>query len=90
MGAKAELGWTRRTEDDVKLDVYAQHVGTEWIFYTRTKRYERWELVKEPPLEDWLKLLDAVERMIPRRRFMPDEAARIRRAIRERFPEAEV
>ena len=88
MGAKAEIGWTRRTEEGVKLDVYAQHVGSEWIFYARVKRYDLWEHIEEPPLEDWLELLDAVERMIPRRRFMPDEALRIRKTIREKFPEA--
>ena len=44
----------------------------------------------EPPLEDWLELLDAVQRLITRRRYQPDDEERLRRKIRERFPEAEI
>jgi hypothetical protein len=44
----------------------------------------------EPPLEDWLELLDAVERRINRRLLRPEEEARVRKSIRERFPEAEL
>ena len=44
----------------------------------------------EPPLEDWLELLDAVQRLITRRRYQPDDEEHLRRRIRERFPEAEV
>ena len=47
-----------------------------------------WQPVKEPPLEDWLELLDAVQRLITRRRYQPDDEDRLRRQIRERFPEA--
>ena len=88
MGAKAEIGWTRRLEDGTKLDVYAQHVGREWLFYSRTKRNEQWQRIKAPPLVDWLELLDTVARMVPRRRFPPAEMERLRQIIREKFPEA--
>jgi hypothetical protein len=90
MGAKAEVGWTRRTDEGVKVEVYAQHVGRRWLFYSRAKRHDQWEAMKEPPLVDWLELLDAVERMIPRRRYMPVDAERLRKTIRELFPGTEV
>jgi hypothetical protein len=44
--------------------------------------------VAEPPLEDWLELLDAVQRLITRRRYQPDDEEKLRRLIRERFPDA--
>jgi len=46
--------------------------------------------VAEPPLEDWLELLDAVQRLVTRRRYQPDDEDFLRRQIRERFPDAEV
>ena len=87
---KAEISWKRRTEDGEKLQVYVQHVGREWRFFHREKRFDVWQPVKDPPLEDWLELLDAMQRLITRRRYQPDDEARLRRMIRERFPEAEV
>jgi hypothetical protein len=41
-------------------------------------------------LEDWLELLDAVQRLITRRRLQPEHEERLRRRIRERFPEAKI
>lgn len=90
MGAKAEFGWTRRLEDGSKLHVSVQLVGDQWRFFHQTKRFEKWEAVPTPPIEDWLQLLDTVERLVPRRRYMPDDAQRLRRTIREKFPEAEI
>jgi len=87
---KAEISWKRITDDGEKLQVYAQHVGRDWKFFHRGKRFDVWQPVKEPPLEDWLALLDAVERMVVRRRYQPDDEERLRRAIRERFPEASI
>ena len=87
MGAKAEIGWKGRTAEGVKREVYAQHVGDRWKFYEREKRYDQWQAMPEPPLEDWLELLDAVQRKIQRRLLRPEEEARIKQAIRERFPE---
>ncbi|HEY6170264.1 MAG TPA: hypothetical protein VI454_19680 [Verrucomicrobiae bacterium] len=89
MGAKAEIGWTRRTDEGVKLDVYAQYVGKEWRFFARERRNDQWQRIKEPQLEDWLALLDAVERMVPRRRYPPAKRDRLRQIIREKFPEAD-
>ena len=88
--AKAEISWKRVTEEGERLQVYAQHVGTEWLFFAREKRYDRWQAVPEPPLEDWLELLDAVQRLIQRGRSRPEEEIRIKKSIRERFPEAQI
>lgn len=87
---KAEISWKGRTEDGAKREVYAQHVGDRWVFHVRGKRFDNWEDLPEPPLEDWLELLDAVRRRIGRRLLKPDEERRVRKAILERFPDADV
>ena len=87
---KAEISWKRVTEDGGKLQVYVQHVGREWKFFHRGKRFDVWQPVKDPPLEDWLALLDALRRLITRRRYQPDDEERLRGQIREKFPEAEI
>lgn len=88
MGAKAEIGWTRRDEDGAKWDVYTRRVGRDWKFFQRQRRYDEWQPVEEPLLEDWLELLDALRRLIVRRRYQPDDEEQLLRMIRERFPEA--
>ena len=88
--AKAEISWKRTTEEGVRLQVYARHVGRDWRFFAREQRYDQWQAVAEPPLEDWLELLDAVQRRINRRLLRPEEEARVKKSIRERFPEAEL
>jgi hypothetical protein len=87
---KAEISWRRVTDDGAKLQVYAQHVGRNWKFFQREKRFEVWQAVENPPLEDWLLLLDAIQRLITRRRYQPDDEVRLRMQIRERYPEADV
>jgi len=72
------------------LQVYAQHVGRDWRFFARQKRYDRWQAIPEPPLEDWLELLDSIRRLINRRRIRPEEEERVKKMISERFPEAEL
>jgi hypothetical protein len=84
--AKAEISWKRETEDGETLQCYAQHVGNQWIFYKRAKRFDQWQEVEEPPLEDWLELLDSVKRRIARLLLRPEEEGRIRKIISERFP----
>jgi hypothetical protein len=88
--AKAEISWRRTTAEGIRLQVYAQHVGRDWRFFARERRYDQWEAVADPPLEDWLELLDAVERRINRRLLRPEEEGRVKRCIRERFPEAQL
>ena len=87
---KAEISWKRVTEEGLPRQVYARHVGRDWRFFAREKRYDQWQAVAEPPLEDWLELLDAVQRLINRRRLRPEEEARVKKSIRERFPDAGV
>jgi hypothetical protein len=88
--AKAEISWVRRTEEGGKLQVYAHHVGKRWNFYVRERRYDQWEDLKNPPLEDWLELLDGVRRRVQRRLLRPEEVQRVEQSIRERFPEAKL
>ena len=87
---KAEIAWKRVTADGEKLQVYARHVGREFHFFHRAKRFDVWQRVPEPPVEDWMELLDAVQRLVNRRRYQPDDEERLRRQIRERFPESGV
>jgi len=88
--AKAEISWVRTTEEGDKFQVYAHHVGNRWIFYSRQRRFDQWQELKQPPLEDWLELLDSVRRRVQRRLLRPEEIQRIEKAIRERFPEAKL
>lgn len=87
---KAEISWKRVTEDGEKIQVYAQRVGREWRFFVRAKRFDVWQPVSDPPLEDWLELLDAVQRLITRRRYQPADEEHLRRRIREHFPDVGV
>jgi len=86
--AKAQISWKRTTAAGERLQVYAHHVGNRWLFYVRERRFDPWQLNPDPPLEDWLELLDGIQRRIARRLLRPEEAHRVRQAIRERFPEA--
>jgi len=86
MSAKAEIGWRRTDDAGERLQVYARRVGGEWRFFERHRRYDQWRPSPTPPLEDWLQLLNAIERRMPRRRSPPAEVARIRQRIRELFP----
>jgi hypothetical protein len=87
--AKAEISWKRVTEDGVRVQVYVHHVSREWLFFARERRFDQWQAVAEPPLEDWLELLDAVQRRVNRRLLRPEEETRVKNSIRKRFPEAE-
>jgi hypothetical protein len=88
--AKAEISWKRRTPEGERVEVYAQHVGDRWIFYSREKRFDPWQLVEHPPLEDWIELLDSARRRIARQLLRPEEEVRLRKAISERFPGAKI
>jgi hypothetical protein len=87
--AKAEISWRRVNEDGVHLQVYAQHVSRQWRFFIREKRFDQWRAVENPVLEDWLELLDSVKRRINRRLLRPEEEDRVKKEIRERFPDAQ-
>jgi hypothetical protein len=90
MAAKAEISWKRRTAEGERLEVYAHHVGNRWNFYVRSRRYEQWQPLAQPPLEDWLQLLDSIRRRVARRLLRPEEVDRVEKTIRESFPEAQL
>jgi hypothetical protein len=46
--------------------------------------------VEDPPIDDWLELLDGVRRRINRRLVRPEEEARVIKRIRELFPGVEI
>ncbi|MBM3834009.1 MAG: hypothetical protein FJ403_12215 [Verrucomicrobia bacterium] len=83
---KAEISWKGRTEAGTKREVYAQRIGDQWKFYVRERRYDRWEALDQPPLGDWLELLDGVRRRIGRRLLRPEEEQRVKNSIIERYP----
>jgi len=87
--AKGEISWKRRTAEGEPIQVYAHRQGDRWIFYARSRRYQQWEAVPDPVLEDWLTLLDAVRRRVARRLLRPEEAGRVEQTIRQLFPEAQ-
>jgi hypothetical protein len=88
--AKAEISWTRVTDEGTDLQVYARRVGREWRFFSRQRRYDQWQAVADPSLADWLELLDAVQRRINRRLLRPEEEDRVKQRIRQRFPDADL
>lgn len=87
---KAEISWKGKTEEGQKREVYVQCIGKEWKFFVREKRYDEWEAMEHPPLEDYIELLDGVRRRIARRLMRPEEEHRVRRMIREAFPEVKI
>jgi len=88
MSAKAEIGWKTRTAEGERREVYARRVGGEWRFFVRERRFEAWAPLPTPTREDWLQLLDAVERRANRRLLRPEEVESVRRRMRELYPEA--
>ena len=87
---RAEIGWKRRTPEGETLHLTARREGAAWKFFVRSARYEPWQPFDSPPLEDWLTLLDGVRRRVGRGAVRRDEVAALARAIRERFPRADV
>jgi hypothetical protein len=85
---RGEISWKRSSAEGIKIQVYAHSEGGQWRFYWRERRFDPWLDLAEPPLEDWLELLDAVERRINRRLLRPEESDRLRQSIRTLFPEA--
>ena len=88
MASKGDIGWKRRDAEGERVQVSAKKVGNRWLFRIRGKRNERWQEFAEPPLEDWLELLDSVRRRIQRDLIPEIEEDRLKKSIREKFPEA--
>jgi hypothetical protein len=78
---KREISWNRRNEAGERVEICVEQTAEGWIFYSRERRPEPWQVVDNPPLEDWQELLDAVERRIGRQLMKPVEAERIRKTI---------
>lgn len=87
--ARDDIGWVRRDEDGVKIECYAHQVRADWHFFRRVGRGGEWFEVPEPPLEDWLEVLEGVRRRTARRQYGPEQPALLEALIRKRFPRAE-
>jgi hypothetical protein len=87
---KAEISWKSKNEEGIKREVYVRCIGADWKFFVREKRYDNWEPLDRPPLDDFRELLDAVQRRVARRLLRPEEEHRVKRMIREAYPEAEI
>ena len=83
---KAEISWKGRTEDGLKREVYARRMGGRWNFFVRERRNDQWQEMEAAPIEDWLELLDGVQRRIQRRLLRPEEELRVKKRILELFP----
>ncbi len=88
MAIKGEISWRREDAEGNRVEVYARRFGGQWEFHQRARRHDLWQAIPDPSLDDWLTLLDALNRRVPRRLVTPDEVQRVKRAIRERFPDA--
>ena len=88
--AKREISWKARSKDGLPRQVCAQRVGNKWKFFERERRFDRWQPLPEPLMEDWLTLLDGVRRRIARQLLRPEEEPWLQETIRQRFPEADV
>ena len=88
--AKREISWKKTDEDGNKFQVYAHHVRKGWEFFIRERRFDPWEPLGTPTLDDWMELVDGVERRVARRLLAPDDLVRLKRTIKENFPEAEL
>jgi hypothetical protein len=84
--AKQEISWKRVTPEGRPRQVFAERIGDRWRFFARERRFDRWEPLNHPPLEDWLELLDGVRRRVARRLLRPQEEERLKKTISERFP----
>lgn len=85
--AKGEISWKRKDPDGLTFQVYARKNGPRWHFYIRQRRFENWQALEHPLLEDWLALLDGVRRRAARRLLRPEEELRVKQQILEAFPD---
>jgi len=86
---RGEISWKGQNAEGTKREVYAHRVGKNWDFFVREKRFDQWSALKDPPLDDWLLLLDGVRRRVARRLLRPEEEPRLKKTIGELFPGTE-
>lgn len=84
--SKGEIGWKRVDEAGIKLQVYSKRTGGKWKFFVRERRFENWEPLADPTLEDWGQLINAAQRRIDRGMLPPKEHARLIEQLREEMP----
>lgn len=89
MSTKSEISWKRPTDEGGRVEINVRFIGSNWRFFQRAARFDQWALLAKPPLDDWLMLLDGVERRIQRRLAKPEEGPRLRKRIKEMFPGAD-
>ena len=87
---KAEISWKSKTEEGLKREVYVRCLGNDWKWYVREKRFDDWEPLERPLLDDYMELLDGVQRRVARRLMRPEEEDRVKKMIREAYPEAQL
>lgn len=87
---KAEISWKTKTDEGIRREVYVHCVGHEWKFFEREKRYDEWQPLARPSLEDYRELLDGVQRRVARRLLEPDDEKRVLRMMREAYPDAKL
>lgn len=87
---KAEISWKSRTEEGLKREVYVRCLGNDWKWFVREKRFDDWEPLDRPLLDDYLQLLDGVQRRVARRLMRPEEELRVKKMIRDAYPEAQL
>lgn len=80
------IEWKSRNEDGERQEVMAERVGELWSFRVRPGRHDDWQPYPDPPVEEWLELLDGIRRRIGRKLLKPDEEARVLKLIRAKFP----
>lgn len=85
---RLEVTWSSETADGEKRQVCGRGGGDRWVFYARRKRFDNWEELASPTLEDCLALLDGVRRLGGRHRATAKDEAQLRAFIRKRFPDA--
>jgi len=88
--ARTDISWVRTDAEGQKLQVYAHQVGARWDFFCRPGRHDDWLAMENPPLEDWLEVLDGVRRRAARRLYAPAEVVQLEALVRKRFPRAQL
>jgi hypothetical protein len=84
--AKSGITWNRTDEEGQKLEVNASQNGPRWVFLSRARRYDDWKPFPEPTEEDWLELVDAVERRVQRGLMRAEVLKALQSEVRQRFP----
>lgn len=88
--ARANISWKSELPDGEKIEVYAEKIGDRWLFHRRSGRYEDWRPHESPSLEDYLTLLDGLQRRIQRRWYRPEEEPLLVKKIHTVFPDADL